>query len=91
MGHPIDLEARLKEMTEHLMQLEKGGYGPSKIEEFERRSREIIENNNYKKLNTLRSIKDIEVLYKVLLKNYEIELKQLEDTIERISADETAL
>ena len=89
MGHPIDLEARLNEMIEHLMRLDKGGYGPSKIEEFERRSREIIENNTFKNLNTLRSIKDIEVLYKVLLKNYEMELKQLEETIERISADDT--
>ena len=89
MGHPIDIESRLSEMKNHLMKLDKGGYGPSKIEEFEKRSREIIENNNYKKQNTLRSIKDIEVLYKVLLKAYEVELQQLEDTIERISADDS--
>ena len=89
MGHPIDIEERLSEMVEDLMKLDKGGYGPSKIEEFERRSREIIETNKFKNLNALRSIKDIEVLYKVLLQNYEIELKQLEDTIERISADDS--
>ena len=89
MGHTIDLEARLNEMIEDLMKLDKGGYGPSKIEEFKRRSREIIENNKHKNLNALRSIKDIEVLYKVLIKNYEIELKQLEDTIDRISNDDS--
>lgn len=88
MGHPIDLEERVNEMVEHLMHLPKGGYGPSKIKEFERRCQEIIETNKSKKLNNLRSIKDIEVLYKVLVKNYEMELRQYEDTVDRIKADD---
>lgn len=88
MGHPIDLEERVNEMVEHLMHLPKGGYGPSKIKEFEKRCQEIIETNKSKKLNNLRSIKDIEVLYKVLVKNYEMELRQYEDTVDRIKADD---
>lgn len=88
MGHPIDLDERISEMSNTLMHLDKGGYGPSKIEEFENRCKEIIEANNSKKLNALRSIKDIEVLYKVLLKNYETELKQYEDTVERLKNDD---
>ena len=88
MGHPIDLDERLKEMTDTLMNLDKGGYGPSKISEFEKRCHEIIKSNESKKLNRLRSIRDIEVLYKVLLKNYEMELKQYEDTAERIKNDD---
>lgn len=88
MGHPIDLEERVNEMIDHLMHLPKGGYGPSKIKEFEKRCQEIIETNKSKKLNNLRSIKDIEVLYKVLVKNYEMELRQYEDTVDRIKADD---
>lgn len=88
MGHPIDLEERVNEMVDHLMHLPKGGYGPSKIKEFEKRCNEIIETNKSKKLNNLRSIKDIEVLYKVLVKNYEMELRQYEDTVDRIKADD---
>lgn len=88
MGHPIDLDERVNEMVEHLMRLPKGGYGPSKIKEFEKRCNEIIETNKSKKLNNLRSIKDIEVLYKVLVKNYEMELRQYEDTVDRIKADD---
>jgi hypothetical protein len=88
MGHPINLEERLEEMIDVLMHLPKGGYGPSKINEFEKRCREIIETNKAKKLNNLRSIKDIEVLYKVLIKNYEMELRQYEDTVDRIKADD---
>lgn len=88
MGHPIDVDERLNEMIDTLMHLDKGGYGPSKINEFESKSREIIETNSSKNISTLRSIKDIEVLYKVLLKNYEMELKQYEDTVERLKNDE---
>ena len=88
MGHPIDLDERINEMIEHLMHLDNGGYGPSKINEFETRCKEIVENNKSKKLSNLRSVKDIEVLYKVLLKNYEMELKQYEDTVERIKNDD---
>lgn len=88
MGHPIDLEERVNEMVDHLMHLPKGGYGPSKIKEFEKRCQEIIDTNKSKKLNNLRSIKDIEVLYKVLVKNYEMELRQYEDTVDRIKADD---
>ena len=88
MGHPIDLEERVNEMIDYLMHLPKGGYGPSKIKEFEKRCQEIIETNKSKKLNNLRSIKDIEVLYKVLVKNYEMELRQYEDTVDRIKADD---
>lgn len=88
MGHPIDLDERVNEMVDHLMHLPKGGYGPSKIKEFEKRCHEIIETNKSKKLNNLRSIKDIEVLYKVLVKNYEMELRQYEDTVDRIKADD---
>lgn len=88
MGHSIDLDERVNEMVEHLMHLPKGGYGPSKIKEFEKRCHEIIETNKSKKLNNLRSIKDIEVLYKVLVKNYEMELRQYEDTVDRIKADD---
>ena len=36
-------------MSNTLMHLDKGGYGPSKIEEFENRCKEIIEANNSKK------------------------------------------
>ena len=74
MGHPINLDERIVEMTDVLMHLDKGGYGPSKITEFEKRCKEIIETNKSKKLNNLRSIKDIDVLYKVLLKNMLIHL-----------------
>lgn len=88
MGHPIDLEERLAEMTDSLMHLDEGGYGPSKITEFDRKCREIIETNKSKNISNLRSIKDIEVLYQVLLKNYEMELKQYVDTVERIKKDE---
>lgn len=88
MGHPIDLDERVNEMVGHLMHLPKGGYGPSKIKEFEKRCQEIIDTNKSKKLNNLRSIKDIEVLYKVLVKNYEMELRQYEDTVDRIKADD---
>lgn len=88
MGHPINLDERIKEMTDVLMHLDKGGYGPSKITEFEKRCKEIIETNKSKNLNNLRSIKDIDVLYKVLLKNYEMELKQYEDTVDRIKNDD---
>lgn len=88
MGHPIDLDERINEMVDTLMHLDKGGYGPSRINEFETRCKEIIESNKAKKLNNLRSIKDIEVLYKVLLKNYEMELRQYEDTVDRIKNDE---
>ena len=88
MGHPINLDERIKEMTNVLMHLDKGGYGPSKITEFEKRCKEIIETNKSKNLNNLRSIKDIDVLYKVLLKNYEMELKQYEDTVDRIKNDD---
>ncbi len=88
MGHPIDIETRLNEMIDNLMHLDKGGYGPSKINEFEKRAREIIDTNTSKGLTTLRSMKDIEVIYKVLLKNYEMELKQYEDTVDRLKHDE---
>ena len=88
MGHPIDLDERVNEMVGHLMHLPKGGYGPSKIKEFEKRCQEIIDTNKSKKLNNLRSIKDIEVLYRVLVKNYEMELRQYEDTVDRIKADD---
>ena len=82
LGYPYDFESKINKMVTTLEDLEYGGYGEEKIEEFRKLCNEKIKEGNINNLNN----KDIldyinKNIYKLYLNQYKMDLSSLKEKI----------
>lgn len=85
-GHIINLEESVKEMEHALKTLDYGGYGKSKIDEFEMAANKIIEDGHTSNKDEKAILAKIDIEYKRMLDKYNERKKTLEEQLSAVEA-----
>ena len=83
-GHVFNLKENIKKMIRKLEKLEYGGYGESKIKEFESTANKIVEEGHSVGKEDKTILANIEIVFKRLINTYNERKKVLEEEIKSV-------